>query len=34
MLETTHTQGKILIVDDDKANIRLLETILDQAGYA
>ncbi|HEX8465239.1 MAG TPA: HD domain-containing phosphohydrolase [Abditibacterium sp.] len=26
-------QGKILIVDDEKANVRLLEIILQQAGY-
>ena len=33
MLKTAFAQGKILIVDDEKANVRLLELILQQAGY-
>jgi putative two-component system response regulator len=33
MSETVLKQGKILIVDDEKANVRLLEIILQQAGY-
>lgn len=33
MTEDTLKQGKILIVDDEKANVRLLEIILQQAGY-
>jgi len=34
IVETVLKQGKILIVDDEKANIRFLEIILQQAGYA
>ena len=34
MPETILQQGKILIVDDEKVNVRLLEVILHQAGYA
>ncbi len=33
MPETILKQGKILIVDDEKANVRFLEIILQQAGY-
>lgn len=33
MPQTVLKQGKILIIDDEKANIRLLEIILQQAGY-
>ena len=33
MTEFILKQGKILIVDDEKANVRLLEVILQQAGY-
>ena len=33
MSETVLKQGRILIVDDEKANIRFLEIILQQAGY-
>lgn len=33
MTETVLQQGKILIVDDEKINIRFLETILQKAGY-
>jgi len=33
MPRTMLNQSKILIVDDEKANIRFLEIILDQAGY-
>ena len=33
MPEAVLKQGKILIVDDEKANIRFLEVILQQAGY-
>lgn len=33
VLKTVHQQGKILIVDDEKANVRFLEIILQQAGY-
>jgi len=33
MSENILKQGKILIVDDEKANIRFLEIILQQAGY-
>lgn len=34
MIETMLNSGKILIIDDEKANIRFLEIILQQAGYA
>lgn len=34
VLKTVHQHGKILIVDDEKANVRFLEIILQQAGYA
>ena len=34
MSKTVLNQAKILIVDDEKANVRLLEIILQQAGYA
>src|SRR4028119_875156 len=34
MSETVLKQGKILIVDDEKANIRLLEIFLQVAGYS
>ncbi len=33
MTKTILQQGKILIVDDEKANVRFLEIILQQAGY-
>jgi CheY-like chemotaxis protein len=33
MTMTTLTQAKILLVDDEKANIRFLEVILQEAGY-
>lgn len=33
MLNTSLQQARILIVDDEKANVRLLEVILQQAGY-
>src|SRR5688572_29742542 len=33
MPETILKQGKILIVDDEKANVRLLEFTLEDAGY-
>jgi two-component system NarL family sensor kinase len=33
MPEKTVKEGKILIVDDEKANVRLLEIILQRAGY-
>ncbi len=32
-MSDTILQGKVLIVDDEKANVRLLEMILQQAGY-
>ena len=34
MPESIVKQGKILIIDDEKANIRVLEMILEDAGYA
>ena len=34
MPERTVKLGKILIIDDEKANVRLLEIILERAGYA
>ncbi len=34
MLEKVVTQGRILIVDDEKFNVRFLKIILEQAGYA
>ena len=33
MLEETLTRAKILIVDDQESNVRLLERLLQQAGY-
>ena len=33
MLQTILKQGRILIVDDEKANVRLLEITLEDAGY-
>lgn len=34
MLEESHTQARILIVDDEGANVLLLQRILQRAGYA
>ena len=34
MPKTVLTQGKILIVDDEKANVRFLEIILEEAGFS
>ena len=34
MLEPIHKTAKILIVDDQEANVRLLEKTLSRAGYA
>ena len=33
MLDETLTRAKILIVDDQESNVRLLERLLQQAGY-
>ena len=33
MTEPILTRGKILIIDDEIANIRLLEMMLEDAGY-
>ncbi len=33
MSETIVKQGKILIIDDEAANVRFLEMILQRAGY-
>ena len=33
MLDSVLKEGKILIVDDERANVRFLEIVLEQAGY-